>query len=140
MKRCRRRFRKGFTLVEILLVVIMIGILAGMFIPSLAGRAQEARITRSRADIQGQLSLALDMFEQDVGRYPTSEEGLQVLVTNAGGVANWKGPYLKDGLKKDPWGSDYSYVFNSDANGSYYVVTSPGPDKQLGSSDDIANR
>lgn len=140
MKKNARRTARAFTLVEILLVVVMIGILAGMFIPSLAGRAQEARITRAKADIQGQLSLALDMFEQDVGRYPTSEEGLQVLMTNSGGVANWKGPYVKDGLKKDPWGSDYSYTFNSDVNGSYYTVTSPGPDKQLGTSDDIANR
>jgi general secretion pathway protein G len=129
--------RRGdaFTLVEVLLVIVIIGILAGMLVARLSGRSEEARITRAKADIEGSLSLALDLFEQDLGRYPTMEEGLAMLVENPG-VEGWKGPYLKGGLKPDPWGTPYSYVTNPDDPGQY-TLTSAGPDKQLGTSDDI---
>jgi general secretion pathway protein G len=70
------RNRSGFTLVEILLVVVIIGILAGLIATRLSGKTEDARIARAKADIAGSLSLALDLLEQDIGRYPTTEEGL----------------------------------------------------------------
>ncbi|MCY2927555.1 MAG: type II secretion system protein GspG, partial [Planctomycetota bacterium] len=72
--------QSAFTLVEILLVVVIIGILASVLVTSLAGRSQEARNSAAKSDIRSSLSVALDLFEQDCGRYPTEEEGLKVLV------------------------------------------------------------
>lgn len=127
--------RRGFTLVEMLLVVVIIGVLAGMVVLHLAGRSQEARVTRAEADIRGQLSLALDLFEQDAGRYPSSDEGLQVLVEDPG-LAGWKGPYLKGGLKPDPWDTPYIYTLDAD-DPLQYVLSSAGPDLTPGTEDDI---
>lgn len=127
--------RRGFTLIEILLVVVIIGILAGLIATRLSGRTQEARIARARADISGSLSLALDLFEQDTGRYPTSEEGLSALVTDPG-ITGWKGPYLKDGLKNDPWEMPYVYAF-SETESNLYNLYSAGPDQQPNTADDI---
>jgi len=126
---------KAFTLVEVLLVIVIIGIMAGMLVARLSGRSQEARITRAQADIRGTLSLALDLFEQDVGRYPTTEEGLEVLVVDPG-LPGWKRPYLKGGLKNDPWNNPYVYSNDSD-DPAQYVLGSTGPDGQTGTEDDI---
>lgn len=128
--------RPGFTLIEMLLVIVLIGIIAGAVVTSLSGRAREARITRATADIAGSLSMALDMFEQDIGRYPTNEEGLQVLIQNSG-IQNWKGPYLKGAeLKPDPWESPYLYSQDPQNEGQY-ILSSAGPDRQAGTEDDI---
>ncbi len=128
--------RKGFTLIEILLVIVIIGVMAGMLVVKLSGRSQEARITRAQADISGTLSLALDMFEQDTGRYPTSSEGLEGLMTDPG-IQGWKGPYLKGALKPDPWENPYVYSVETDGPSSVYKLSSAGPDGTAGSSDDI---
>jgi len=125
----------GFTLIEVLLVIVIIGVLAGVLVTRLSGRSEEARITRARSDINMALSLALDLFEQDVGRYPTADEGLQALVEDPG-VPGWKGSYLKGGLKDDPWGNPYSYSLPADEGGQYRI-TSAGPDGQAGTGDDI---
>ena len=127
--------RSGFTLIEILLVIVMIGILSSVLVSRLSGRSQEARITRAQADIAGPLNLSLDMFEQDVGRYPTNAEGLMSLVQNPG-LTGWKGPYLKGGLKPDPWGQPYLYRLD-ESNPTMYYVASAGPDQQFGTEDDI---
>jgi general secretion pathway protein G len=126
---------RAFTLVEILLVIVIIGVLAGMLVARLSGRTQEAKITRAQADVAGQLSLALDLFEQDTGRYPTEEEGLAALVDDPG-LESWKGPYLKGRLKPDPWGNPYIYRLDSEHPGMY-VLSSAGPDGQSGNEDDI---
>ncbi len=135
MSALKRTYRRGFTLVEVLLVIVIIGILAGMLVARLSGRSEEARLTRAKADIEGSLSLALDLFEQDMGRYPTADEGLAALVGNPG-LDGWKGPYLKGDLKGDPWGTAYSYTIDTEDPGRYHL-TSAGPDKRLGTSDDI---
>jgi len=127
--------RTAFTLVEVLLVVVIIGILAGLLVVRLTGRSEEARIARAQADVRGQLSLALSLFEQDTGRLPTAEEGLAALVTDPG-VPGWKGSYLQGDLKPDPWGTAYSYSLDPDHPGQYILV-SAGPDRQLGTDDDI---
>lgn len=126
---------RAFTLIEMLLVIVIIGVLAGAMVVSLSGRSQEARVTRAHADISGNLSLALDLFESDVGRYPTNEEGLQALVEDPG-VPGWRGPYLQGGLKPDPWGTPYHYQRHSE-HADRYELRSAGPTGQIGSDDDI---
>lgn len=128
---------RGFTLIELLLVLVIIAVLAGAVVTNLSGRSQEARVTRAKSDINGAFSLALDLFESDIGRYPTTEEGLQALAQDAG-TANWKGPYLKGGLKKDPWANDYHYERNPNEP-RRYVLKSAGPDGQIGTEDDITS-
>lgn len=132
----RRHLHKhqGFTLIEMLLVILIIGLLAGAVVTSVAGRSKEARVTRAQSDIRSSLSLALDMFEHDLGRYPTNSEGLGALMTDPG-VTNWKGPYLKSGLKPDPWGNNY--VYQLDATTGQPIVRSNGPDGQAGTADDV---
>lgn len=135
MDRSRTRQARAFTLVEMLLVVVIIGVLAGAVALGLSGRSQEARYTRVQADISGTLSLAIDLFEQDVGRYPTTDEGLAVLAENNDGIAGWRGPYVKGGLKPDPWGTSYQYSY--DATHNKYTLVCAGPDGQSGTEDDI---
>lgn len=126
----------GFTLIEILLVVIIIGILVSLVAPKLAGRSEEARVQAAKADIDGGVSLALDLYEVDNGRFP---DKLTDLVTKASGADNWRGPYLKKGMPKDPWGNEYIYNYPGSHNPSGYDLFSKGPDKQEGTDDDITN-
>ncbi len=125
----------GFTLIEMLLVVVIIGILAGAVVVSLSGRSQQAKVTRAKADISGSLALALDLFEQDIGRYPTQAEGLEALVTDPG-IEGWKRKYLRGGLKADPWGRAYVYQIDADQP-DQYTLMSAGPDGQVGNEDDV---
>jgi general secretion pathway protein G len=127
---------RGFTLIEILLVVIIIGILVSLVAPRLAGRSEEARKQAAKADIDGGLALAIDLYEVDNGVYPSK---LDDLVSKPGDASNWKGPYLKKGLPKDPWGNAYAYSFPGSHNAESYDLFSPGRDKQEGSEDDIVN-
>lgn len=131
-----RRNKQGFTLIEVLLVIVIIGVLSGMVITRLSGRSQEAKITRVESDLKGSISLALDLYEHDVGRYPTTDEGLSALLVDPG-VSGWRGPYLKGGLSRDPWGNHYSYSLNPDDSRRYYI-SSAGPDGQSGTEDDIS--
>jgi len=132
--------RQAFTLVEMLLVVAIIGILAAIIVPKISGKGEEARIKAATADISN-IGTALDMFEVDVGHYPTGKNGLQDLIAPPRDAQNWKGPYLKDatGLPKDPWGRSYVYEFPGRHSLNSYDLTSTGPDGQLGTQDDIAN-
>ena len=118
-----------------LLVIVIIGVLAGAIVTSLAGRVETSRLTRAKADLAGELSLALDLYNQDVGHYPTTEQGLQALVENPN-LPEWRGPYLKSGVKPDPWGHPYSYELNP-TDPPHYTLRSAGPDGQLGSADDV---
>jgi len=133
---CGSKLNSGFTLIELMLVVIIIGVLAAMVMPRLVGRSQEARIARANADI-ATISMALDMFELHNGRFPSTEEGLGALRTNPASLPSWKGPYLKKD-PKDPWGKSYLYKSPGEHN-SDYDLYSEGPNGSEGDNDDISN-
>lgn len=125
--------KKGFTLVELMLVVIIIGVLVAMVAPRLAGRSEQAKRAAARADIEANLASALDLYEIDNGAYPEKLEDLTVKPSNA---PNWKGPYLK---KKplDPWGNPYVYKYPG-TRGDYDLV-SYGKSGAEGAGDEINN-
>jgi len=134
------KIKKAFTLIELLLVVIIIGVLAAVMVPNFSGRSEEARRTRAKIEIESTLGLALDMFEADTGSYPTTEQGLDVLIRRPDTVPNWRGPYIKKFNRfEDPWKNNYQYRYPGQYNTSSYDLISPGPDGQLGTQDDISN-
>jgi general secretion pathway protein G len=137
------RNKKGFTLVEMLLVVIIISILAAMVVPRFTGRSEEAKIAAATADVRANLSGALDLYELDNGRYPTTEQGLDALAREPSAdprPRQWKGPYLKQQKAlSDPWGNVYQYRSPGARNNSGYDLHSFGPDGADGGNDDIGN-
>lgn len=134
--------RRGFTLVEIMLVVIILGVLVAMVVPNLAGRGEQARRSAALADIESNLATALDLYEFDNGRYPTTEQGLAALLvvpTSSPVPTNWNGPYLKKRkLPRDPWGNEYRYACPGIKNTDAYDLFSLGSDS-VESKDDVAN-
>jgi general secretion pathway protein G len=130
-----RNRRHAFTLVEMLLVVTIIGILAALVIPRIAGTSDRARITAAKADINGGIKSALGAYEVDNGFYPKSLQDLLVQPSNA---RNWHGPYL-DKLPLDPWGSPYVYYYPGKHNPTGYDLLSIGRDQKEGTDDDIGN-
>ena len=98
----------GFTLLELLVVMVIIGLLAGFVAPRYFAQVGKSQVKVARAQIDA-LDKALDEFRLDMGRYPTSEEGLAVLMTAPSNEPNWGGPYLKKGVPMDPWGRAYVY-------------------------------
>ena len=138
----RLNLRAGFTLLEILLVVIIIGMLVGVAVVKLGGKAKEAQITAARDQIHNYES-ALDLYELDNGFLPTTEQGLQALIVQPGtppAPNNWKGPYLKPPIiRKDYWGHDYIYKNPGQHNAGSYDLYSLGPDGIDGNEDDIGN-
>ena len=119
----------GFTLIEILLVVVIIGILAAVAVPRLGGRVGQSQIAAARAGV-GAIGTAIDLYETDNGKLP---ESLQNLVSK-GSEPNWNGPYIRkaEGLK-DPWGTEFKY----EHQGNIYSVVSAGPDLNFGGADDV---
>lgn len=103
------RFRsRGFTLLELLVVMVIIGLLAGYVGPRLFAQIGKSEVKVARAQIDG-LQKALDQYRIDTGRYPSTEQGLAALRSRPGDEAKWAGPYLAKAVPKDPWGHDYVY-------------------------------
>lgn len=100
----------GFTLVELLVVLAILGLLAGLVGPRVIGQLGGAK-SKSAAVQIADLEAAIDLFRVDVGRYPTEQEGLDALVVKPQTASTWNGPYLRKGLPKDPWGNPYRYRF-----------------------------
>lgn len=117
MQRSHASRQQGFTLIEIMVVVVIIGILAALIAPNIIGRDDQARVAAARSDLQA-ISQALDMYKMDNFRYPTTELGLDALVNQPAEARNWpQGGYLKS-KPVDPWGTDYLYV-SPGATGAY---------------------
>ena len=133
----RRSRPTGFTLIELLLVLVILTVLAAVVAPKFTNRSQQARVTAARTDIAN-LEVSLDAYEIDVGRYPTTDEGLRALVEMPPSARNWNGPYVKRGIPNDPWGSPYIYRCPGQHNVSGYDLHSLGPDGREGN-DDIDN-
>jgi len=125
--------KKSFTLIELMLVVIIIGVLASLVVPRLAGKSEKARKIAAKADIEANIPSALGLYEMDVGVYPQRLEDL----LQDPGEDNWQGPYLKR-LPKDPWGREYQYTYPS-AHGLDFDLASSGRDGVVGNEDDVTN-
>lgn len=130
--------RRGFTLVEMLLVLVILAVLAAIVIPKFSGRSQQAKLTAAQSQIAS-IELALDAYEVDTGAYPQGGGGLAALVDEPSGARNWKGPYLKKGVPLDPWGNEYIYVYPGKNNPRGYDLLSVGPDGRPGGDDDVTN-
>ena len=129
--------RGGFTLIELLLVLVILAVLVAVVVPKFTSRSEQARTTAAKTDISS-METALDAFEVDCGRFPSTEEGLRALVEPPGNVQGWRGPYIKRGVPNDPWGNAYVYRFPGANNLNSYDLYSLGPDGREGG-DDITN-
>jgi general secretion pathway protein G len=120
----------GMTLIEILVVLVLIGIVLGIVGGNFIGRGEKAKGDAAKIEI-GQIGQALDLYKLEVGRYPTTQEGLQALISAPSGAPNWNGPYWKKStLPKDPWGNEYKYT--APAQSGPYEITSYGADGKEG--------
>lgn len=126
------RSERGFTLIEIMVVMVIIAILGALIGPQILGRVDEARVTKAQADIRT-LGTSLDLYRMDNFQYPTTEQGLEALVRqpNDPNIRNWKAGGYVQKLSKDPWGNDYVYVFPG-TRGQAYDLYSLGADGQTG--------
>ena len=129
----------GFTLIELMVVLVIIGVLAALIVPNVLDRAEDARVTAARTDVNN-LIQALKLYKLDNQRYPTSEQGLQALRIKPNDNTNgWNGPYLPQDVPKDPWGHDYVYECPGKNNTSSYDILSMGLDGRAGTEDDVTN-
>lgn len=137
-----RSSRSGFSLIEILLVVVIIGTLAGMMIPRITGRSEQAKVAAAKADVSVNIPTALKLYELDNGFFPTTEQGLAALLKKPGTQPtpqNWNGPYLEK-TPIDPWGKPYLYSSPGTHRPHDYDLSSAG--KNTGkekTDDDITN-
>ena len=125
--------KSGFTLIEVLLVVAILGILAAVVVGNFGQHGETARIRATRASIAA-ISTQVDVFQLDVGRLPNS---LDELINQPSGAANWNGPYIRGGSAalQDAWGTPFTYR----REGNTYTIASAGPDQQMGTGDDITS-
>ena len=137
-----RQFRsrsRGFTLLELLVVMVIIGLLAGFVAPRYFAQVGKSQVKVAKAQIDA-LDKALDQFRLDMGRYPTTEEGLNALQTAPGGAetgSTWGGPYLKKGVPNDPWGRPY--VYTSPGEHGEFDLSSLGKDGRPGGTGEDAD-
>ena len=133
MNRYRHR-RSAFTLIELLLVIVILAVLAAVVVPKFTGRTEQAKIGAAKADVAN-YKLALNAFEVDTGRYPTSDEGLRALVEKPGDLTGWQRPYVEK-LRDDPWGKPYIYRAPG-TGGKDFDLFSMGPDGNEGGTDNV---
>lgn len=133
-----RRRQSGFTLVEMLLVLVILAALAAVVVPKFAGRSKQAKVTAAQSQISN-LEIALDSFEVDNGYYPKGSDGLSELIEQPNNAPDWRGPYIKKGVPVDPWGNPYVYEYPGRKNSGGYDLSSNGPDGRAGGDDDVTN-
>lgn len=142
-KQKTRRQPHGFTLIEVLLVLAILGVIAAMVVPQLIGRQRDANAKAARLSISG-LEQSLELYAVDHnGEFPTTAEGLEALLSQPNNDEKWHGPYIKDAnsLPVDPWGRAFNYEYPGQhhAQGVKPDISSNGPDKAAGTADDIVN-
>lgn len=133
------RAPRGFTLIELLVVLAILTLLAGLVGPRVLNQLGGAKSKTAAVQI-ADLDKALELFKLDVGRYPTTEEGLDALVKKPGSANGWTGPYLKGGVPSDPWGNPYRYA-NQGASGGIEILSlgSDGAPGGEGEAGDVRN-
>jgi general secretion pathway protein G len=129
-------YSRGFTLLELLVVIVIIGLLAAYVGPKYFAQLGASEITVTKAQI-GAFDKALDTYRLDVGRYPSSEEGLAALITKPASALKWNGPYLKKEAPLDPWG--HAYLYKSPGSKGDYDILSYGKDGQPGGTGEDAD-
>lgn len=127
----------GFTLLELLVVILIIGLLTGIVGPRFLGQIARSEVTAAKAQIDA-FDKALQSYRIDMGRFPTDGEGLRALVVAPGSDPRWRGPYLKDSVPLDPWGAPYTYRAQS-TRGKDFDLSSFGRDRAAGGSGDDAD-
>ena len=133
----KHKSRRGFTLVELMVVVLIIAILAALVVPKFQDAKERANDGAARSQI-GRIGAIIQQFRLDCDRYPTTEEGLNALITSPADATGWRGPYI-DKIPLDPWQLDYVYVspgLNSDDS---FILSTNGRDKQQSTDDDISS-
>jgi general secretion pathway protein G len=125
------RRARGMTLIEILVVLVLLAIITGIVAGNFIGKGEKAKADAAKIEI-GQIAQTLDLYKLEIGRYPSTQEGLQALISAPAGVNNWNGPYWKkNSVPKDPWGNEYKYMAPA-SNGSPYEILSYGADGKEG--------
>lgn len=137
-----RAARRAFTLLEVMMVLVILGVIAVLVLTQIGGASERAKIDAAGIAVKGPLSSALELFKANTGQYPSTDLGLGALIERPGDeeiAAKWSGPYLKAESLKDPWNSDYIYAFPGQVNETSFDLSSAGPDKVEGNDDDITN-
>jgi general secretion pathway protein G len=132
--RIARAAERGMTLIEIMVVLVIIGLIASAVAVNVIGRQKEAQLQKAKTDVQNIANQGVDAFRVMRGRYPTTEEGLKILIQE-----QFLRPNASDGTLKDPWGKEYIYLYPGQAHPDSFDVKSSGPDGQSGTEDDIVN-
>jgi general secretion pathway protein G len=137
----KRSRARGMTLIEILVVLVLIAVVMGIVGGNFIGKGEKAKADAAKIEI-GQIGQTLDLYKLEIGRYPTTQEGLQALISAPAGVANWNGPYWKKStVPKDPWGNEYKYTSPAAGGGAYEIISlgadgkegGDGPNKDINS-------
>lgn len=136
--RPRRRGGAGFTLVEVLLVLIILVIIGSIVVPNLFGAQEKANINATKTQIRA-IDGAIDLYRIDMAKAPSTLDDLREDPSTSSDDSKWSGPYLKAALKPDPWGNEYQYAAEGKKNTGGYDIWSYGPDGKNGTDDDIGN-
>ena len=129
---CRRAAQLGMTLIEIMLVVALLASLMAYLVSNIAGTADRAKEDQAKIAMSGPIANALNMYRIHTNKFPTTDKGLDALVTDTGDK-KWRGPYIDAGKLKDPWDNEFDY----ESDGRSFKITSGGIDGQIGTEDDV---